>query len=194
MTRFHLLFLALLLAIAVPFASADTIQLTNNNLGISGSIGTVNLTQQAGGVMVTLSANSGFSFKVAGGDILFNTSVSLTSGSISQIMINGVSYSGGFGFGGPATRAGSTFDYNLTKLNLHGVTSATTISFFVSGVTLQQMEGTWGTHFCVGAKCTGLTGFASSAPLTAVPEPGTLSLLGTGVLGLAGLVRRRFRS
>jgi hypothetical protein len=201
MTRFHLLFLTLLLVIAVPFAAADTINLTSNNLGISGSIGTVTLTQQAGGVMVTLQANSGFSFKLQGGDILFNTNASLTASSISQVMINGVAYGGNFGFGGPATRAGSTFAYNFSNLNPHGMTSAGTISFFISGVTVKQLElankdgSMWGVHFCVGggAKCGTNTGFATGN-LTTVPEPGTLSLLGTGIVGLAGIFRRRFLS
>ena len=35
----------------------------------------------------------------------------------------------------------------------------------------------------------GLVGYVD-AP-TSVPEPGTLSLLGTGILGLAGIIRRR---
>src|SRR6266478_4336181 len=176
MTRFYLLFL-LLVAIAVPFATADTIQLTNTNLSGVSNIGFVTLTAQGGGVMVTLTANSGFSFKTQGGDILFSTSASLNAGNISGITINGVAYSGNFAFGGPATRGGfGSFDYNLTKLNPHGVTSATTISFFVSGATVAQLKGAWGVHFCVGGTCSGLTGFASNRNLTAVPEPGTLSL------------------
>lgn len=202
MNRIQLLLIVLLAVVAVPFAAADTIQLTSNNLGISGSIGSVTLTQQAGGVMVTLSANSGFSFKLNGGDILFNTNASLTAGSISQLLIDG-KYTSDFGFMTGQTRAGSSFSYDITNLMKgtlpKGYVSASTISFFISGVTVKQLElaggdgSMWGVHFCVGSgtNCgTGNTGFATGK-LTVVPEPGTLSLLGTGILGLAGFMRRR---
>src|SRR5260370_21518694 len=97
MTRFHLLFL-LLVAIAVPFATADTIQLNQNNLGISGSIGFVTWTQQGGGVLVTLTANSGFSLKTQGGDVMFSTTMNLSAANNLGIMIKDASHTGSFIF------------------------------------------------------------------------------------------------
>jgi PEP-CTERM motif-containing protein len=210
MSRFHLVLMTLLLAVAVPFAAADTIQLTNNNLGIAGSVGTVTLTQQgAGQVLVTITAASGFSLKLNGGSVYFNTSLGLTSSNFGPITImsGGNSFTG-LSFGNLMTNK------NVSSLGLFsvilknfqggpaGTPGASSMSFLITapGLTVQQLElansngNMFGVHFCVGGNgCTGLTGFAAGS-LTAVPEPGTLGLLGTGIVALAGVFRRRFIS
>jgi PEP-CTERM motif-containing protein len=190
--RLRLLFVLLVLAIAVPFASADTI-LDLNFTQLSGYthtlIGTVDLHQGTGGVWVTLQANSGFSFKLHGGDIMFNTSASLSASNIMNLTADGNPATfQTLSTNGPHPFGSAGFDYDLRNLNGG---SATTIKFFISGVTVSQL-GNFAVHFCVGSSCTGLTGYATQG--STVPEPGTLSLLGTGIVGLAGFFRRRLLS
>jgi hypothetical protein len=54
-----------------------------------------------------------------------------------------------------------------------------------------QLNG-FGLQFCVAeqSRC-GKTGFAETSSISTVPEPGTLALIGTGLVGLASIVRRR---
>jgi hypothetical protein len=182
----------------VPAASADSITfgLTQNNLGISGSIGTAKVTDlSGGGVSVTITMASGYGVFMnnqngKGGKLFVTTSGLLSSGSIS-----GLSFGSITGF---SSKAGVQGGFSYTDLfTFAGGTSQTTFSFTLSGVSTKTLSSL-GFHFiCLNGNCPGSnsnTGFVETGAPSTVPEPGTLGLLGTGLVGLAGVVRRRFVS
>ena len=92
-----------------------------------------------------------------------NTSFSLGHDDGASFYINGTSF---FSDPGPTSFVLSTFTYT-------GPT--------VTGGTLEMVYG----------ECCGAPAYFETNLPTAVPEPGTLAMFGSGVLGLAGIIRRK---
>jgi hypothetical protein len=193
------------LALALPTAvfagsnvdfsnSGGTLTGSNSGLSLTGSVlfgvdglngGGLITGSNLGSVSFTTGALSSGSLQMGG---TFAAGGSFTiAGNGSDGLPNGVIFSGTFS--SPVTwtmvtLANGTHNYTLTGTLSGQLEGGST----VQGVTVQLTINT-GKGFFNGA-----TNISSGDTSITTPEPGSLSLMGTGLLGLAGLVRRKLKA
>lgn len=194
--RFNLSKLAVLMAAAlaiVPAAFADSITITDT-ISLGGmQLGTATLTQ--GGMCGTMSISSTsvcVDIQMTSGSVRLGGPVIGFSGNVNenQMMSTLTDVNGKFTF---SSGACGGISKETVCFDANGPSTATSLFLVLtnadtsSGITLGNIHVAG--SFCAPAA----TCFATTTPTTsAVPETGSLSLVGTGLIGLATLVRRRF--
>jgi PEP-CTERM motif-containing protein len=192
----------MILALALPLAafagssidftnSGGTLAGTNSGLSLTGST-LIAVNGLGGGGLITGSNLGSVTFSTGvlssgslqmGGTFAAGGTFSITGNGTSGVP-NAVIFSGTFS--GPVTwtlvtLANGTHNYTLTG-SLSGTMAGG------NGVTVQLTVNTGKGFF------NGSTTISSGDTNIVVPEPGTLGLLGTGLVGIAGLVKRKLKS
>ena len=196
-----------LLALCLPLAALanSSVDFTNSGGTLSGSSAGLSLT---GSELIAVNGLGGLGLVTGGlGSLSFSTGALLPGGSLQTggtfagggsfvITGNGTGgiptgtiFSGSFS--GPETwtlitLANGTHDYQLTGT----ITGTWYNGQVVDGATVQLTINTGKGYFNGSITL----GSGDTNVLVTVPEPGTLGLLGTGLVGLAGLLQRKLKS